>query len=200
MYKAIIFDLGNVLLNFDYNIIINSLNNVEPGLGNKFEKLYYENYQLHEDLEKDKISVAKFTEIILFWLEKKVSPEQFYNIYSDMFNPNKDVINLLPILKNKYKLYLLSNTNYIHQKYGWEQYEFLKHFDKLILSHEVKARKPEREIFTIAQKIVDCSPSHIFFTDDIPEYVNAAKSAGWDAVQFVGYSQLVNDLKSRNII
>lgn len=200
MYKAIVFDLGNVLLKFDYQIIIDAINKIESGLGDKFKRLYYENYQLHEDLEKDLISVDDFTKTMIDWLENKVSVELFYHIYSDMFVPNEDVINLLPELKKNYKLFLLSNTNYIHQKYGWENYAFLKQFNELILSQEVKARKPEPEIFERAQEIIGCEPSEILFTDDIEEYVDAAKSAGWDAVQFIGYSELINELELRNIL
>lgn len=200
MYKAIVFDLGNVLLNFDYKIIINSLNKIEAGLGDKFEKLYSENYYLHEDLEKDQISVDDFTDTILQWLNNKITAEEFHHIYSGIFSPNEEMISLLPELKQNYKIFLLSNTNYIHQKYGWEKHDFIKLFDKLIPSHKVKARKPELEIFKAAEKIIGYKSSEIFFTDDILEYVEAAKLAGWDAVQFQGYKKFLHELKRKNIL
>ncbi len=200
MYKAVVFDLGNVLLKFDYQIIIDSINKIEKGLGDKFAQLYYDNYHLHEQLEKDDISVQDFTNIMLTWLDNKITAEKFYHIYSDMFTPNNDVIELLPKIKLNYKLFLLSNTNYIHQKYGWQQYEFLKYFDKLILSQEIKARKPEEEIFKKAQEIISCKPAEIFFTDDVAEYVEAAKKSGWDAVQFTNFDGLDTELRKRNIL
>jgi len=200
MYKAIVFDLGNVLLNFDYQIVVNSLNDIELGLGDRFEKLYYKNYHFHKDLETDKISVKDFTGTMLQWLNNKVTAEQFYHIYSDIFSPNEKMVALLPKLKQNYKLFLLSNTNYIHQKYGWENCNFLKYFDKLIVSHEVKARKPEAAIFKAAEKIMGCNSPEIFFTDDILEFVNAAKVAGWDAVQFLGYDNLLEEMKRKNIL
>lgn len=200
MYRAIVFDLGNVLLKFDYQIIINTLNNIEKGLGDKFAELYYKNYHLHEQLEKDEISVEDFTNTMLNWLNHKVTAEEFYHIYSDMFSPNKEVIELLPKLKLNYKLFLLSNTNYIHQKYGWQQYEFLKYFDKLLLSQELKTRKPEQTIFKKAQEIIGCKPAELFFTDDVAEYVEAAKKSGWDAVQFTGFDSLQTELRNRKIL
>jgi len=40
---------------------------------------------------------------------------------------------------------------------------------------------------------------HIFI-DDISEYVDAAKSLGWDGIHFLGYEDLVKNLKARNIL
>jgi len=103
-------------------------------------------------------------------------------------------------LKKDYRLFLLSNTNSIHQEYGWKKYEFLKYFDKLILSHEVKSLKPEEKIYREVEKASGLPSSNHFYIDDIQEYVNAAKKIGWDAVQFVDYEKLINDLELRNII
>lgn len=199
-YKVIVFDLGNVLINFDYNIITNSFNSIKAGLGNKFEKLYYENYHIHEQFEKNEISLEAFTEIMLSWLDNKLTKEDFYKTYSEIFSVNEKMTRLLSKLSQKNKLFLLSNTNVIHQKYGWEKYEFLNHFDKLFLSHELGARKPEKKIFELVQECTGFAPNEHFFTDDVPEYVAAAQQVGWDALQFTGYESLVNQLKTRNII
>ena len=198
--KIIVFDLGNVLIPFDYKIIIDNLNKVESGLGNKFEKLYADNYNIHQAFEKAEISVEEFTKTMLSWLDNKVNAEQFYHIYSNLFTVNEEMVELLPILKQKYKLVLLSNTNYIHQKYGWEKYSFLSHFDKLILSHEVGARKPEVNIYKVVENYTGENPEAHFFTDDVQEYVQAAKSLGWDAVQFRSADEYKTALKERNII
>ena len=147
-YSAVVFDLGNVLIPFDYQIVINQLNSIKSGLGSKFYKLYQENYNIHRDFEKGNYhSREKFLSIMLEWLENLVSEEQFCRIYSSLFTINQNVVELLPIIKSKgFILVLLSNTNPIHKKYGYEQKEFLKYFDKLILSHEVKSLKPEGDL------------------------------------------------------
>ena len=41
--KVIVFDLGNVLIPFDYNILIEAMNKIDEGLGNRFAKKYYDN-------------------------------------------------------------------------------------------------------------------------------------------------------------
>ena len=199
-YSAIVFDLGKVLLPFDYAPAINNLNIIEQGLGDKFIEFYKSNYHFHRDFERGKISESEFINKMLEVVNHKIDAETFKRYYADIFSLNEDVVSLLPILKNKYKLFLLSNTNSIHQKYGWQKYEFLKYFDKLILSHEVSSVKPEEKIYRAVEEASGFSTKEHFYIDDIQEYVDAAKILGWDAVQFTNYQQLLKDLKERNIL
>lgn len=198
-YSAIVFDLGNVLIPFDYNIAIEKLNKIEEGLGNRFIEFYKSNYHIHRDFEKGIVPESTFLKIMLEAAEHKIDEETFKKYYTDIFSVNEEVVSLLLALKNDYKLFLLSNTNSIHQNYGWQKYEFLKYFDKLILSHEVGSVKPEEEIYREVEKASGLPSAEHFYIDDIHEYVDAAKNLGWDAVQFVGYIQLLNDLNKRNI-
>lgn len=198
-YSAIVFDLGNVLIPFDYAPAINKLNQIENGLGDRFIEFYKSNYYYHRDFERGKISENDFVNRMLEVVDHKIDAETFKKYYADIFSLNEDVISLLPILKKDYRLFLLSNTDSIHQKYGWQKYEFLKYFDKLILSHEAGSVKPEKNIYKEVEKASKLPSEEHFYIDDIQEYVDAAKKLGWDAVQFVGYEKLVNDLKSRNI-
>jgi epoxide hydrolase-like predicted phosphatase len=199
-YSAIVFDLGNVLIPFDYSIAINKLNQVEPKLGNRFIEFYNSNYHIHREFEKGIMSEADFLNIMLGVIDNKIDKQTFCKIFSDIFTVDGNVVSLLPVLKKDYKLFLLSNTNSIHQEYGWKKYEFLKYFDNLILSHEVQSIKPEEKIYHVVEESSGLSPEKHFYIDDIQEYVNAAKNLGWDAVQFVDYEKLLNDLRIRNII
>jgi glucose-1-phosphatase len=199
-YSVIVFDLGNVLIPFDYSPLINKLNQIQTGLGDKFAEFYKSNYFIHRDFEKGSIPEESFINKMLEVVEHKIDSETFKNYYSDIFSVNEDVVSLLPVLKKNYKLFLLSNTNSIHQKYGWQKYEFLNYFDKLILSHEVQSIKPEEKIYREVEKASGYPSTDHFYIDDIQEYVDAAKKLGWDAVQFVSYEHLLNDLKKRKII
>jgi len=199
-YSVIVFDLGNVLIPFDYTPAINKLDQIQPGLGVKFAEFYKSNYSIHREFESGNIPEATFISTMLEVVEHKVEPETFCKIFSDIFSLNEKVISILPILKNKYKLFLLSNTNSIHRKYGWQKYEFLEYFDKLILSHEVGSVKPEEKIYRKVESASGFPSSEHFYIDDIMEYVDSAKKLGWDAVQFVDYKKLVGDLKERNIL
>ncbi len=197
--SVIVFDLGNVLIPFDYNRLIVKMNSIDDGLGNRFAKLYYENYEVHQKYERWLLSDDEFLNIMLDWTEHKISEEDFKPIYSDLFTENKATTSILPELKQNYKLVLLSNTNYIHQKFGWEKYDFLKQFDKLILSHEVGAIKPEEKIYRAVEEFTNEPSENHIFIDDISEYVEGAKKLGWSGIQFKSHEQLLAELKLYNI-
>jgi len=199
-HSAIVFDLGNVLIPFDYNILIEKFNVIEPGLGTKFIKYYRSNYGIHRNFERGFISEEEFVKKMLEVIDNRIDANTFCNYYADIFKVNEEVASLLPTLKNNYKLFLLSNTDSIHQKYGWQKYDFLKHFDKLILSHEVGAVKPEEKIYhTVEEASGYPSEEHIFI-DDVEEYVEAAKIIGWDGIHFKNYKSLIGELKLRSAL
>ncbi|MCL4511344.1 MAG: HAD family phosphatase [Bacteroidetes bacterium] len=199
-YSVIVFDLGNVLLPFDYKIILEKLEHVEKGLGSKFAEFYKNNYEVHRRFERGEFSADEFTEIMLDVLGHKVGKEDFYEIYSKIFTLNEELVAALPVLKKNYGLVLLSNTNDIHHRYGWRDYGFLKYFDKLILSHEVGAVKPETGIYKAVEVYTRVLPGEHFYVDDILEYVSAARELGWDGVQFVGNKELFWEFNKRGII
>jgi len=198
-YSVIVFDLGNVLINFDYDIAVKKFDKIEPNLGKKFLEHHKNNYQIHRTFEKGMISEEEFIKIALSGVNHKVEPNIFAKIYSDIFTPNNDVISLLPVLKNKFKLILLSNTDPLHKKYGYEKYEFLSHFDHSVLSFEVGAVKPEEKIYKAVEEFSRVSPKELLYIDDIAEYTEAAKKLGWDAIQFLNYKQLYGEFESRGI-
>lgn len=194
------FDLGNVLISFDYTPFINKLNNVQAGLGEKVTALYKANYNIHREFEAGKINQYQFLKIMMKWTSGLLDEEYFCRIFSEIFNENINVTSLLPILKEKYKLALLSNTNAIHKKYGWENYSFLKYFDFICLSHEIGAVKPEEKIYKFVESLTNVPPEEHIFIDDVLEYANGAVKAGWDAIQYTGFDNLVKELKARKIL
>ena len=142
-YSIIVFDLGMVLIPFDYNIALEKLEKIDKGMGVNFLNHYKSNYETHRLFERGNINEDEFLKRAMTVFNGKVDKETFKRIYSEIFSVNQNVADLLPELKKKYTLVLLSNTNSIHKEYGWKNYSFLKYFDKLILSHEVNAVKPE---------------------------------------------------------
>ena len=199
-YSVIVFDLGNVLIPFNYDLVIERLNKIEPKLGNRFLENYKANYNIHRGFERGDISTDEFIKKMMEVVDHKIDKETFCNYYSKIFTVNQNVAELLPVLKKRYKLVLLSNTDPIHKEYGWKDFEFLKNFDKLVLSYEANAIKPELKIYKAVEEFTKLPSKEHIFIDDVADYVEGAKKAGWDAVQFSGYDKLVDDLKERKII
>lgn len=200
-YSVVVFDLGNVLLPFDYGSMYDSLNGLQPGLADTFKSFYKEHYtDIHRAYERGDISDDEFLEPLLKVLGNKVDRETFCNMFSRIFTVNEDVAALLPQLKKKYRIVLLSNTSFIHQQYGWKDYPFLRNFEKLFLSNEVRAVKPEPAIYRAVTAYTGLPSAEHIFIDDVAEYAEGARLEGWDAVQFKGYGGLVKELTDRGIL
>ena len=199
IFSIIVFDLGNVLLPFDYNIVVNKLDKIEKNLGQNFLNYYMNNYNIHRAFERGELPEKEFIKIMLSGLNNKIDKETFCNYYSEVFTVNQNVVSLLPELKKKYILVLLSNTNSIHREYSWKNYDFIKYFDKLILSYEVKALKPEEKIYKAVENYTKKPSNQHLFIDDIQEYAEGAKKIGWDAIHFTSYENLIIEFKERGI-
>ena len=199
-YSAIVFDLGQVIVPFDYKYFVEKVNKHKSGIGETFLELYNQNYSIHRNYEKGLITEAVFISKMLEYLDDCIDGETFCKYWSDIFSVDEKVVSLLPELKKRFKLFLISNTNSIHKKYGFEHYEFLKLFDKLFLSHEVGFIKPEKEIYQAVEKVSGFPSEEHIFIYDILEYVNVAKDLDWDGIQFLGYDDLVKNLKARDIL
>lgn len=199
MIKALIFDLGNVLIYFDWKIAESRLNKIRPEIGTQITNFLYENDSIIKNLEKGKLSENEFLEIIKVQIDSSLDKLTIAKIFSEIFWENKELTRLIPEFKKKYRLYLLSNTNIIHRKFGWQHYEFLKHFDKLFLSYELGAIKPEKKIYNSVINSIRLKPDEILYIDDIEEYVETARNLGWNAVQFLSNEKLFKDLKKFGI-
>lgn len=200
IYKVIVFDLGNVLIPFDHTIASRRLDDIEAGLGEKYLSFFKDHYDIHRAFERGDMSRNDFTSFLLSMLNHKLEPDALYKIISEIFVVNQDIAELLPVLRENYRLVLLSNTNDIHQQYGWQHYPFLQNFEKLILSHEVNAVKPEDKIYKAVEAYTKEDPASHIFIDDVAEYAEGARRQGWDAIQFTGYTPLVHELHLRSII
>ena len=118
-------------------------------------------------------------------LDLNVDYDQFRTIWSSIFTDILIPESMLEGLGRRYRLVLVSNTNALHFEMIRETYgHLLRHFDDLVLSYEVRAMKPQPEIFQAAVEVAGCLPEECFYTDDIAAYVEGAKRMGIDAVTF----------------
>jgi glucose-1-phosphatase len=199
MIKTIIFDLGKVIIPFDF----------QRGYDRMAPLCSYSAADIPERLrgcdlvtrfEEGRIEPEAFVQEISEILELKVDYAAFCDIWSSIFLPDPLISeDLLRSLRQRYRLLLLSNTNAIHFEMVNEAYPLLRHFHHKVLSHKVGALKPSPAIYAEALKHADASPHECFFTDDIPAYVEGAKAAGIDAVRFENQAQIERELRSRGV-
>jgi putative hydrolase of the HAD superfamily len=200
MIRCLIFDLGNTIIPFDFH---RAYHLMEQRTGLSAETLREKIRQtgLVPRFESGRIETADFVGELTTAIGAPMTPEEFLPIWGAIFESETLVPDGLPatLRANGYRLLVLSNTNDLHMRFIRPRYPLLRHFHHLVLSHEVKAMKPDPEIYRAAIDNAGCAPEECFFVDDVPAYVQGAREMGIDAVSFSGVSQLMQDLEQRGV-
>ena len=200
MIKTVIFDLGKVIIPFDFMRGYQGLGGI-CGLSVPEIRSRIGSTDLVQRFECGLVEPADFVSQLSALLELRIEYNEFCRIWSSIFLPDPLIPeSLLAGLSRRYKLMLLSNTNAIHFDMLEKTYPLLRHFHEKILSHEVRAMKPSPAIYREAIARAGCPAEEIFFTDDIADYVEAAKREGIDAVQFQSSEQIERELRARGIM
>jgi putative hydrolase of the HAD superfamily len=185
MIRTIFFDFGNVLGFFDHGRAIREfakhtdMDPVELGL-----QLY--GSVLEEDYESGTLSTAEYVRGAILNGRLKLTPDEFLTHFVNIFWENREVCDLIPKLKPRYRVVLASNTNDAHfTKYTAQFSHALKHFDHLIASHRIGARKPHDAFFAEAARQAGAEPHECAFVDDLPVNIEAANRAGFNGIVYL---------------
>ena len=199
MHKAILFDLGRVLVHFDFRRGYDTLETLCRYPAAEIPKRLAPT-GLVERFETGRVAPREFFDQFCRTLELDLEYDRFCTIWSSIFTHALLPESMLEGLARHYRLVLLSNTNALHFGMIRENYgHLLRHFHHLVLSFEVGAMKPQSEIFQAAIARAQCLPGECFYTDDIAAYIEAARGNGIDAVQFESREQLEREMRGRGI-
>jgi putative hydrolase of the HAD superfamily len=199
MIKAIIFDLGKVIVPFDFQRGYSRLESLCDVPAAEIPARLRPT-GLVQRFESGAIEPRDFFEHLSGHLNLRASYNDFCEIWSSIFLPETLIPeSMIAALARSWPLILLSNTNAIHFEMIQENYPLLRHFRHLVLSYKVGAMKPAPLIYQKAIEAAGCRPEECFFTDDIEEYVIGARQQGIDAVQFRSAAQIRDELRARGV-
>lgn len=187
--EAIVFDLGGVILNIDYNRTRIAFEKL--GVRN-FDKMYSQSFadKLFQRLETGKISEENFYNEMNKCTGLQLSSTEIKQAWNAiLLTFREESLLFLEELKSKYKLFLLSNTNYIHIKefnkiYNQEPREkpFIEFFEKAYFSCEIGLRKPDAACYNWVLKKEKLISEKTIFVDDSIQNVEAAKLIGMKTI------------------
>src|ERR1039458_3479813 len=184
MHKAILFDLGKVLIHFDFRRGYRALEGLCRYTAAEIPRRLA-GTGLVERFETGLVEPRDFVDRTCGMLGLNMDFDQFRVIWSIIFPDILIPESMLEGLGRRHRLVLVSNTNALHFEMIRQTYaSLLRYFDHLVLSYEVHAMKPMREIFQAAVDAAGCRPDQCFYADDIVTYTEAAKRMGIDAVTF----------------
>ena len=200
MIKAILFDLGNVIVPFDFKRAYTKL---EPLCSCPVTEISprLRSTDLVRRFETGQIGAEPFVAELSTLIGLKTTYREFCELWTSIFLEETLVPeSLIAGLRGRHRLLILSNTNPIHFSMLKASYEIFRHFDDFVLSYEVGALKPDTEIYRDAIRRAECRPEECFFTDDIAINVDAARNNGMDDVQFLSATQLEQELRARGAL
>jgi len=181
---AIIFDLGGVLIEVDYNRTIKAFEKL--GILNAKE-LYSQKTQteLFNKIECGEITPHFFLNELLKHCPVKTTQSEVKEAWNAIIGPyDKRIIVLLKELKKTHKLFVLSNTNSIHIEKANREWSKItekpisEFFNKVYLSHKIGDRKPNQSIFLNVCNEQGLKPQKMLFIDDSIQHIKSAKLIG----------------------
>ena len=173
MIRAFLFDIGNVLVRFDFSRAIRGVTAHcdvadEADALNRIDavKLAYEDGQ---------VSRADFLREAFALLGYRGTEAQFITAWQGIFSANEPMIALVRRLHGKFPLFLLSNTNDMHVEGLFRDFDVFGLFTGATYSHEARASKPHRPIYEIACRSHGLDPQTTFFIDDLAANIATAR-------------------------
>ena len=189
-YKNLIFDLGNVIINIDFNKTFSAFSELTDFPPSEIQKKLQELrlFDIHGNGDLDDPSFRAQLRKLLH--KEEVSDDAIDKAFNALLlDIPHERIELLKRLRSKYRLFLLSNTNYIHIKkvneilYDTSGINNLDQlFDKVYYSHELKLSKPDIRIYHKVLEENNLLPEETLFLDDVKENIEGAISAGISGV------------------
>jgi putative hydrolase of the HAD superfamily len=183
-FETIIFDLGGVLLDIDYQATTNAFRDLGiTDFGLHYNQLQQES--LFDAFEKGEISSQHFINKLMNIVPKGITPNQIVSAWNAMLGnfPLKK-IELLERVSKTHQTFLLSNTNEIHMPIVYRNWNnvsnlsFNELFNQVHLSFEIGKRKPNVETFQWVIEENKINPKTTLFIDDSPQHIEGAKKAG----------------------
>ncbi len=195
MIRAIIFDLGGVILTHKVEVTIKILAEVFKIDESETLDLFKE---LEDDWVKGKIS-AKYLAGIFKKKFKSKRPlsnviKYWVKLYEERTELNRELMAIIDELRKKYKIYLMTNTTDIHHKLNSTRGIF-EHFDKVFASFIVGKRKPDDDFYKHLLDQIKLKPRECIFVDDRKENLDAPKQLGMKTVLFKNNKNLIKDLE-----
>jgi putative hydrolase of the HAD superfamily len=185
--KNIIFDFGGVLLDLDRQASLDAFVNLGLEDVEKYLNIYGSDQGIFCRLETGEISPAQFRDGIREMAGRQISDKEIDDAWLKfILDVPASKLDLLLRLRNRYRLFLLSNTNAIHIDYiipdAFEKngHAFSEYFEKVYYSYQLHLRKPDKAIFEYVLQDAGIRPEETLLVDDGEANIRAAAALGFN--------------------
>lgn len=180
--KAIVFDLGKVLLDFDYSIAARRIA-AKASYAGDISQFFTAHSDLLLRYETGLISSAEFYQSLCRATGFSGSYEEFGSYFGDIFAEITPMVEFHAKLRGAgFPTFIFSNTNDLAIHHIRRAFPFFANFDGFIFSYEHHSMKPEPGIYQVVEKLAGREGPDILYLDDRPENIRAGRARGWRVI------------------
>jgi FMN phosphatase YigB (HAD superfamily) len=180
--EVVVFDLGKVLLDFDYGIVVGKLASRGRLSVPELKRLLVES-PLLPAYERGELTSRQFFDVVQRETGFDGGFEEFSGYFGNIFSPIPPMVALQVELRARgVPTFIFSNTNDLAIEYVRRAYPFFGGFDGYVLSYEHGSMKPDVPLYEVVERVTGRRDAAILYLDDRPENVEAGAARGWQAV------------------
>ncbi len=201
MINTIIFDLGNVLINWDPKLLYNQIFDSEEKTNHFLENICTLTW--NEEQDAGRSLAAGTAALIKEYPEHKKEIEAYYDRWVEMLNgPIEGTVGIFRELKEsgKYKFYALTNWSAELFPVALREFDFLTWFDGIVVSGDEGIRKPHPDFYRIVFDRYQVKPEDALFIDDNLRNVEAARKMGIRSIRFTSAEELEKELQDLGVL
>lgn len=200
MIKAIVFDLGGVIISPIKHYADGGLKGVFGEHAETVEKLYEEK---RNDLVTGKLNTLQFLAKVKNLTGIKDPSEVLYSKWKDFYAKevegiNEELLSKIESLRKTCDVYMLTDTIDIHDDHNKNRGIYDK-FNKVFKSYEDNTIKSDPNTFVKLLNKININPQEVVFVDDKQEYVQIANNLGIHGIVFENNEKLKEDLSQFGI-
>lgn len=197
---AVVFDLGKVLLEFDYGIVARRLAAHSGRDAEQIRGLLDQSPLLFR-FESGQMTNDEFFREVSALTDYTGAFEEFADIFGDIFAPIAPMIDLHAQLRARgVPTFIFSNTNGLAVRHIRATYSFFAHFTDYIYSHEAGAMKPAAHIYEVVEHRTGRRGAELLYIDDRLENVEAGAARGWRVVHHQTPAQTIAVVRAAGLL
>jgi FMN phosphatase YigB (HAD superfamily) len=180
--KAIVFDLGKVLLEFDFGRAASNMTAFCKLAPAEIRKALDQSALLHR-YETGLMSDTQFFEAVREATGFRGTESEFGRCFGDIFSTIDPMIEFHESLRRAgWPTYIFSNTNGLAIGFIRRQYPFFANFTDYIFSYEHGAMKPDAKLYGVVEQVTGMQGGELLYLDDRMENVAAGEARGWQVI------------------
>ncbi|MEO6916390.1 MAG: HAD family phosphatase [Chitinophagaceae bacterium] len=198
---TIIFDLGNVLIDWNPRYVYRTIFDSEEKIDWFFENITTQDWNEQQDEGR---SLADGTqELVKKHPQHETEIKAYYGRWTEMLGGAiHDTVEIFRELKQNNNLRLYGLTNWSAELFpvALERYDFLQWFEGIVMSGEERTRKPFPEIYQTLLSRFNINPQEAIFIDDSLRNIKGAEAVGIEGIHFTSPAQLRAALITRGLL